>query len=216
MTDSTVKEKILQTLLVSISKTTGDIAIELGYVDTNGYGKYKNIKSDLNTLSQYGFIHGFKQKEKKPGAPATTYEIVYKLPVIKKILEKYPDLVSDLQKNEIILSMLVEKHRKLLYPFQVGEPKKDELKEYELCLLPEYIEDFKDDLATSPTLFKKCISHESEKITSVLRALMDNLDLIEYVGFSKMCLIEHQNKNRNTPAELFYYVCRVFDRLNES
>lgn len=106
MNDLTIKEKILKTLLES-PKTTGKIAIELGYIDKNGHGRYNIIKPDLNTLKQYGFIHSFKSK-KSVGAPATTYEIVYEIESLKRIIDKYPPLISDLQKSDKIISMLAE------------------------------------------------------------------------------------------------------------
>ncbi len=105
MDELTIKDKILKTLLES-PKTTGEIAMELGYIDEKGHGRYNIIGSDLNTLEQYGFIHRIEKKEKRPGAPATTYDIVYKYDHLRKILKKYPFLISDLQKSDKILSML--------------------------------------------------------------------------------------------------------------
>lgn len=206
-----VKERIIKTLLES-PKLTREITVALGHEPT----KYNAVDKDLKTLQSTKFIHYEKIKiPGKTGPVAKTYDIVYELPTIKKILDKYPALTSDLQKNEIILYMLVEKHRKLLYPFQVGKPNDEELKEYNDAFLLDYIHDFKDSLSLSQTLFKMCISYEPKKITAALVALMSALDLIEYTGFLKMSLIEHLNKNGTIPADFFYHVCRVFDRLNE-
>ena len=106
MKNSTNKIKILKTLLES-PKTTGQIAIALDYKDDKGHGIYKNIISDLKTLGQYGFIHEFKSNKKNVGAPARTYDIVYDISILREILKKYPFLISDLQKSDKILSMLV-------------------------------------------------------------------------------------------------------------
>lgn len=114
MTGLTIKEKILKLLLES-SKTTGEIAKELGYVDKNGMGKYNNIKADLNTLQSYGFIHYSKTKKQGiPGPVPTTYEIVYEISILREMLQKYPSLISDLPKNERILTMLANEFYKNL------------------------------------------------------------------------------------------------------
>lgn len=107
MKDSTNKIKILKTLLES-PKTTGEIAIKLDYIDEKGYGRYNVIESDLNTLEQYGFIHRIEEKKKRPGAPATTYDIVYEYSVLRDIVKEYSPLISDLQKSDKIISMLAE------------------------------------------------------------------------------------------------------------
>jgi len=137
MNYSTIKEKILKTLLES-PKTTGKIAIELGYIDKNGYGRYNIIKPDLNTLEQYGFIHRIESDKKTAGAPATTYDIVYEISFLRKILEKYPLLSSDLQKSERIISILSD------------------------SLMPNRIHDlFKHVVGRSPSLFEYCLKNES-------------------------------------------------------
>ena len=51
MKEPTNKIKILKTLLES-PRTTGEIAIELGYIDDKGYGRYNVVNPDLQTLAQ--------------------------------------------------------------------------------------------------------------------------------------------------------------------
>jgi hypothetical protein len=133
MKDSTNKIKIVKTLLES-PKTTGQIAIALGYKDEKGYGKYKNIISDLKTLEQYKFIYRTKPNKKSVGAPATTYDIRYELPILRGILETYPSLVSDLQKNYHVFRLLE-------LPLK---PPSHYSKDYELWAINMYAEGFND------------------------------------------------------------------------
>ncbi|MGB8218538.1 MAG: hypothetical protein WCE94_14670 [Candidatus Methanoperedens sp.] len=126
MDDLTIKEKILKSLLES-PKTTGKIALELGYVDKKTkYPRYNIINSDLNTLESYGFIHRVPSNQKSPGAPATTFDVVYEISALSKILEKYPVLISDLQKNIIVSNLLVKKQQWLANP---NLPKEEDLKQ---------------------------------------------------------------------------------------
>lgn len=213
MKKSINKVQIIKVLLEA-PHATGQIAIKLDYIDNNGYGIYKNITSDLKTLEQNRFIHRIKPENKRIGAPATIYDINYELPVLREILEKYPSLIVDLQKNERILSMLIEKHKSLLYPLHTAQPKKEELEEYDTAFLDEHIDDFKNSLYLSPTFFENCLIHESEGLKLVVRDLMKELGFNEYIGSSKMSLIEQLNKSGfNTPADVFYIVCKAFDRL---
>jgi hypothetical protein len=142
MKDSTNKIKILKILLES-PKTTGEIAIELGYLDKKGHGKYNIINSDLKTLTQYGFIHRFAEKKKRPGAPATTYDIVYELSVLRELLKKYPLLISDLQKSDKIRALIGREFYKDL----------PRIKEYE-----DEVNFFSRLLIGSPTFFKLVLS----------------------------------------------------------
>lgn len=103
--DLTIKEKIIKTLLES-NKTTGEIAITLGYSDENGHVKYNNVGDDLDSLEEKGFIRGSKLITKKPGKPPTNYEILYYKSVLIELLKEYPSLLSDLQKSGQVISLL--------------------------------------------------------------------------------------------------------------
>ncbi len=101
-----VNEKILKTLLES-PKTTGEIATKLELIDRKtGYPRYNMVKPSLNTLYRYGYIHRTKKEEKRSGAPATTYDIVYEISVLREILKKYPSLIPDLQKSDKIIGLI--------------------------------------------------------------------------------------------------------------
>ncbi len=104
MNELTIKERIIKTLLES-PKTTGEIAIELGYIDVNHHGKYNIINTDLKTLKQYGFINGKKQK-RHTGAPATTYDIVYEISSLRDVVKKYVSIIPDLQKSDKVIGLV--------------------------------------------------------------------------------------------------------------
>jgi hypothetical protein len=102
-----VKERIIRTLLVS-QKTTNEITIALGNEDK----KYNAVDKDLKTLQSDGFIHYEKIKiPGRTGPVAKTYDIVYEIPRIKALLIKYPSLISDMHKNDKIISLLTDKHK---------------------------------------------------------------------------------------------------------
>ena len=182
MKEPTNKIKILKTLLES-PKSTGNIAIALDYKDGKGHGIYKNIISDLKTLEQYGFIHRIEQKEKRPGAPATTYDIVYEYDDLRKILKEYPILISDLQQSDKILSMLAENVK------------------------PDaFVETFKDMLRLSPSFFENCLMNDrflydwfDIMYRLNLRACNTNSVILEllYAAFEH-CVIEDNLKGIST------------------
>ena len=102
-----VKERIIRTLLIS-PKTTNEITMALGNEDK----KYNAVDKDLKTLQSDGFIHYEKIKiPGKTGPVAKTYDIVYEIPRLKALLIKYPSLISDMQKNDKIISLLIDKHK---------------------------------------------------------------------------------------------------------
>ena len=105
-----VKEEIIRTLLSS-PKTTNEITMALGNEDK----KYNAVDKDLKTLQSDGFIHYEKIKiPGKTGPVAKTYDIVYEMPRLRALLIKYiksPSLISDMQKNDKIISLLIDKYK---------------------------------------------------------------------------------------------------------
>ena len=102
-----VKEEIIKTLLIS-PKTTNEITMALGNEDK----KYNAVDKDLKTLQSGGFIHYKKKKiPGRTGPVAKTYDIVYEILRLKALLIKYPSLISDMQKNDKIISLLIDKHK---------------------------------------------------------------------------------------------------------
>lgn len=202
MTDLIIKEKIIKTLLES-PKTTGEIAIELGYIDDKGHGKYNIINPDLNILKQYGFIHGSKQKIKRPGAPATTYDIVYEISALSKILEKYPILISNLQRNTIISNMLVKKQQWLANP---NLPKEGDL-HYDIYCKKQWLE--KLDLLRERDLQKHYDDDFKTGLTSLTIAGTLEEEIINFKlflkfspTFFKMCLM-------SSPGELLKIILNL-------
>ncbi|MCX9026530.1 MAG: hypothetical protein OIN85_10625 [Candidatus Methanoperedens sp.] len=156
MAELTIKERILKALLES-PKTTGNLAIELGYVDEKGYGKYNFIKADLNTLEEdYRFIHRIEQQKKNPGKPPTTYDIVYKISVIKKIWDKYPELKTDLLKSNLVIGVIRDSVLgKKINDLDLFLDRDD--KHFYFELIPLW---FKQ----SPSFFEYCLNNDRETI----------------------------------------------------
>lgn len=95
--------------LLEAPKKTGKIAKELGYADDKGYGDYKIVKPSLKTLEQIGFIRSIDPDTnvKTPGAPGTTYDLVWGISILREMFKKYPLLVSYFQNNERVISVFV-------------------------------------------------------------------------------------------------------------
>ena len=104
--NDSIEQKIFKTLLES-PKTTGEIVRALGYKKT----EYHNVTPALNRLKSAGYIHGEILKEKsRKGQPPTIYNIILEISTLNKILDKYQLITSYLQKNDKILSLVVETH----------------------------------------------------------------------------------------------------------
>jgi DNA-binding HxlR family transcriptional regulator len=110
----TNKELILGSLLVS-SKTTRELAKEMNYITPDGTPRYKIIARDLRELKEIGFIDSRKEKlERKPGNIPTLYSIVINIQNMKLILAKYPRLISEMQKNDLVLESIFIKYWSLI------------------------------------------------------------------------------------------------------
>jgi hypothetical protein len=116
MKTETNQQLILSSLLES-SKTTRQLALELKYVNKKkkGIPGYSTIKDDLDKLKNEKYIEGNKVKSGKPGAPATLYSIIFSIPNLIHILERYPDLISKMQKNDSICENIFREHLDLIY-----------------------------------------------------------------------------------------------------
>ena len=106
MKDFTLKKKILNSLFES-SKTTGELLVSLRY----GKTKYNIIDKDLKKLVKEGLIFADKRKNKGScGQPPTFYNVICELSSLQKILGEHSSLCCAMQKNDKVLSMLVETH----------------------------------------------------------------------------------------------------------
>jgi hypothetical protein len=114
MRDKSNKERILGSLLES-SKTTGELTIELGYENPDGTPCYKVIGRDLKELNENGFIEDKKVKSGKGRKDSTSYLIIFSIQKLCQILNKYPDLISKMQKIDTISGDIFRKHLYLIY-----------------------------------------------------------------------------------------------------
>ncbi len=108
------KERILDGLLES-SKTTGELATELGYVDPDGTPRYKIIGRDLDTLEENGCIESKKVNLRKGRQDSTSYSIVSSIQNLSQILKQYPDLTSKMQRKDSISENIFREHLNLIY-----------------------------------------------------------------------------------------------------
>lgn len=110
MDDLTQKEKILTTLFES-QKKTGEIAKALGYATEKGIGKYNVVGDALKYLESAGFIKSKQEKVSGARGPTpTVYYVIYEIPNLQRMWDEYSQLHPTMQKNDKIISMLVEKH----------------------------------------------------------------------------------------------------------
>ncbi len=223
--DLSLREKILQTLLKS-PKSTGEIAKKLGYIDKNGNGKYNVVSPDLEKLEASGLIRSQKVKRKTHGPPPTIYNIVCELPVTQKLLGKHPVLVQDLQNNDNILSMLVERHSwifKLPIPIPSHYTFDDEgnakidipSKVLNDAYLLEAKEKLKLKLGLSADFFKICIINEPDNLKNIFDEIFWQTKDGKIYEFIRESLAEEQHINyglsppspRNHPTTNFYSKC---------
>jgi DNA-binding PadR family transcriptional regulator len=108
------QERILISLLES-SKTTAELANELGYVNQEGNARYNMIYRALKQLKKDGYIEGYKVKLGKNGNDPTLYSTDSSIQNLIHILEKYPDLISKIQKNNSIRENIFREHLDLIY-----------------------------------------------------------------------------------------------------
>jgi hypothetical protein len=108
------KERILDSLLES-SKTTGELATELGYFDPDGTPRYKIIGRYLDTLEENGYIESKKVNLRKGRKDSKLYLIVSSIQKLSQILKEYPDLTSKMQKKDSISEDIFRKHLNLIY-----------------------------------------------------------------------------------------------------
>lgn len=201
MAKPTIKQKILQTLISNGPKKTGQIAKELGYIDKKtGYGQYNVIKPDCNKLVNDKHIHEIEPVIKTRGNPGTTYDIIYKMDNLKKLLNEYHSLLQDLQANDKIRSMILEKfnyfkNNEFLY------------------------NEFKLKLLVSPTFFKWCLS---SNLTTLENAAQSS-QTVSILGYNPPEHIEHKplkgehitipDTEYETDIDFLFFSCCVTDAL---
>ncbi len=87
----------------------------MGYVDLDGTPHYKVIGRDLDELKEFEFIDSRKEKmERKSGNIPTLHSIFIDIQNMKLILAKYPRLISEMQKNDLVLESIFTKGGSLI------------------------------------------------------------------------------------------------------
>lgn len=221
----TLREKILQTLLKS-PKSTGEIAKELGYTDKNGNGKYNVVSPDLGKLEASGLIHSQKVIRGTHGPPPTIYNIVHELPIIQKLLEKHPILIQDLQINDTILSMLVERHSWIFklpiqipshYKFDDDRNAKIDIPSKELnnSYTNKAKKDLRLKLELSNAFFKIFLLNEPDTLKNIFDEIFWQTEEGQLYKFIRESLVREQHANsklfppspRDHPTNNFYSKC---------
>lgn len=161
MSKTTIKENILISLLEA-PKKTGQIAKELKYINKKtGYGKYNVIKPECNTLVNANLIHKVSPLNKTPGNPGTTFDIVYTIQSIKKMVEKYPDIIPYIQNNDKIISLISDQHNQFIKGLFEAERDQHDNPEKELKLT---FSDLKYKMEISQRFLKLCLLNNSEEL----------------------------------------------------
>lgn len=73
--------------------------------------RYEIIGRDLIDLKEFGFIDSRKEKMgRKSGNTPTLYSIVIDIQKMKLMLAKHPRLISEMQKNDLILESIFSEY----------------------------------------------------------------------------------------------------------
>lgn len=214
MDKETNQVKILKTLLGS-PKTTGEIAINLGYIDNNVYGNYKIIGGDLKKLKSKDYIHTIPTFKKSHGKPPITYDIVYEIRAIRTIFKEYPLLRTDLQKCDKILSMLINEH------FSVFEEK---IKQTPTDRAKEKLKtSFKEKLAMSLCFFELCLNNTPYQLKRKIDDVFDRTfegQLRKRFAYFRHKSVVHQSPEkalefiRSIHLHKIFEICVFHDILN--
>ncbi len=169
MQEETNQGKILGSLLES-SKTTAELANELGYVNPKGTPRYNIITNDLSKLIKRGYIESKKEKlENKPGNIPTLYSIINSSENINKILEEYPYLIEKMQRSELALETIVNENSSWIFNFTEKEHK--EPIENQIVLIQMGKENWKKQLKLSQEFFRFCLNNKYSDMKERVRKL---------------------------------------------
>jgi len=108
------KIKIESRILISLlddSKTTGQIARELGYIDEAGKPLYNYVLPPLRRLERKGILSSYKLGVGVGvGAPPTLWMININEDTLKKLVNDYPECIPNMQRNELIIEFICANH----------------------------------------------------------------------------------------------------------
>jgi DNA-binding PadR family transcriptional regulator len=155
----TTQGRILGSLLES-SKTTAELASELGYVNQAGNARYNMIYRSLKRLKKDGYIEGFKVKLGKYGNNPTLYSIACNIQNLNHILEEHPDLITKMQKNDSIVENIFHEHLDLIY----YSSNKDGDEYTEATFFEKREKSFKKGLQISHEFFRLFLTTDKNKL----------------------------------------------------
>ncbi len=165
------KERILDSLLES-SKMTGELTIELGYVNSDGTPSYHMASDDFDKLKEIGWIEGKEIKLGKCKNDPTLNSIVISIQKQIQTLEKYPDLISKMQKNDLICENIFREHLDLIYSSDSSQ--KDGREQTEVTPCEKTEKSFKEKLQSSPKFFRLFLTTDKNELIKKLMGFLES------------------------------------------
>lgn len=195
MRGATNQSKILASLLES-SKTTAELAKEMGYVNSMGIARYNIIYNDLKRLEKNGYIKSKKEKlDNQQGNTPTMYSIFYKIQNLKRILEEFPNLIENIQSSELSLEIIVQEN--FSWVSKSAEVEYEQIENLNLYEISGK-ESWKEKLKFSKEFLRFCLSN-------------DLSDMIEKV--KKLAQISNEYLGTNHRIDIIFKVCIASDIL---
>lgn len=173
MRKETNKGKILGILLES-SKTSAELAHELGYVNSEGSARYNIINKDLKKLVECEYLKSKKVKKGQFGNIPTSYYINFDIQNLRNILIEYPYLISKMQKEELVLEAIFREHSNLIC--RIIEEEFEEQSENIKVIIRIDKEILKKRLQLSTEFFKFILINDEYKLTYYLKVLAENFN----------------------------------------
>jgi hypothetical protein len=172
MRKETNKGKILGILLES-SKTSAELAHELGYVNSEGSARYNIINKDLKKLVECKYLKSKKVKKEQFGNIPTSYYINFDIQNLRNILIEYPYLISKMQKEELVLEAIFREHSYLICKVDGEfEGQSENIK----VIIGIDKEILKKRLQLSTEFFKFVLINDEYKLIYYLKVLAENFN----------------------------------------
>ena len=168
----TNKEKILEILFDS-SKTTAELAHELGYVNPDGTARYNMINSDLKRLVEKRYLKSERvKKESKSGNTPTLYSIDFSIQSLRNMIEEYPYLISKMKRKNLVLEAIF--HEYLDFTYNLNENyKKIETNEFAVKINKE---DLTKKLELSNEFFKFVLINDRNKLIHYTKTIAETFN----------------------------------------
>jgi hypothetical protein len=150
-------------------------------------------------------IESSEMKSGKPGAQFTLYSIVVDIQKQIQTLEKYPDLISKMQKNDSIVENIFREHLDLISSSDSGQ--KDGVEQLEVTLFEKTEKSFKEKLQLSPKFFRLFLITDKNKLINNIKKLIGSLENGECITDRKC------NQDLNNGMEMYgitFDINRIF------